>query len=154
MPDPANCPLCRSSGTFRPITGDRLDYTCPRCGNYTIVGTAESLLRDKPLQTPGAVSGWIRRQNSMGVTPPIGSDDVPRLRALTKPPFRERVERYLVAVADKAQTLDQWFKVGHDELVGISYSDHVNDLVFILDYLREEGFMTSTLKGDERLTPK
>ena len=52
----------------------------------------------------------------MGVTPHIGGD-VAWLRTLTKPPFRERVERYLVAVADKAQTLDQWFKVGEQEVV-------------------------------------
>jgi hypothetical protein len=90
----------------------------------------------------------------MGVTPHIGSNDVPRLRALTKPPFRERVEQYLVAAADKAGTLDAWLKVGQEELIGISYSDHVNELVIILEYLRQEGFMTSTLKGDERLTPK
>jgi nucleoside 2-deoxyribosyltransferase len=90
----------------------------------------------------------------MGITPNIRSDDVPRLRALTKPPFRERVERYLLTVADKAQTLDQRFKVGEEELVGVSYSDHVNDLVVILHYLQEEGLMTSTLKDDERLTPK
>jgi hypothetical protein len=154
MPNPVNCTLCRSSDiTLRPRTGDWLGYACSRCGNYTIVDTAESLLRDKPLQTPGAVSGWIRRQNSMGITPNIGGDVAP-LRALTKPSFRERVERYLVAVADKAQTLDQWFKVGHDELVGISYSDHVNDLVVILEYLRQEGLMTNNLQDRERLTPK
>jgi hypothetical protein len=154
MPNPANCPLCRSSATFGPIKADRFEWECPRCGKYSVVGTAESLLRDNPIQSAGAVSGWIRRQNSMGITPHIGSADVGRLKALTKPSFRERAERYLVAVADKAQTLDTWFKVGHEELIGISYSDHVNDLVVILDYLREEGFMTSTLKGDERLTPK
>jgi nucleoside 2-deoxyribosyltransferase len=90
----------------------------------------------------------------MGITHTIGSDDVPRLRALTKPPFRERAERYLVAVADKAQTLDAWFKVGDEELIGISYSDHTNDLVVILEYLREEGLMTSKQTGDERLTAK
>jgi hypothetical protein len=90
----------------------------------------------------------------MGSTPHIGSDDVPRLRALTKPPFRERVERYLVAVADKAQTLDQLFKVGDEELVGISYSDHGNDLRVILEYLREEKLMTNAQKDDERLTAK
>jgi nucleoside 2-deoxyribosyltransferase len=90
----------------------------------------------------------------MGIAPKIDSDAVDRLRALTKPPFRERVERYLVAVADKAQTLDAWFKAGHEELIGISYSDHVNDLVVILEYLREEGLMTKTLTESERLTPK
>jgi hypothetical protein len=101
----------------------------PRCGDYSIVGTAEQLLRDRPLQTPGAVSGWIRRQNSMGVTPLI-SGDVAWLRALTKPPFRERVERYLVAVADKAQRLDEWFKVGQEaaKALGIKISDNLLSL--------------------------
>jgi nucleoside 2-deoxyribosyltransferase len=154
MANQINCAFCGTSADIRPRTGDALTFTCSRCGNYTIVGTAESLLRDRPIQNPGAVSGWIRRQNSMGVTPNIGSGDVPRLRALTKPAFRERVERYLVAVADKTQTLDEWFKPGQEEFIGISYSDHVNELVVILEYLRQEGLMTSTLKGDERLTPK
>ena len=153
MPDPANCPLCRSSATLQPITGDRRDYACSRCGNYSTVDTAEQLLRQTPIQNPGAVSGWIRRQNSMGVTPHIGGD-VAWLRMLTKPPFRERVERYLVAVADKAQTLDQWFKVGEQEVVGVSYSDHLNDPVVILDYLRQEGLLTNTLRDSERLTAK
>src|SRR5262245_54278894 len=90
----------------------------------------------------------------MGLTPRISSGDVPRLKALTKPPFRERVERYLVAVADKAQTLDTRFKVGEKELIGISYSDHVNDLVVIVEYLRQEGLMTNDLTDSERLTPR
>ena len=64
------------------------------------------------------------------------------------------MERYLVAVADKAQTLDQLFKVGDEELVGISYSDHGNDLRIILEYLREEKLMTNAQKDDERLTAK
>jgi nucleoside 2-deoxyribosyltransferase len=154
MPDPATCPLCRSTATLQPITGDRRDYACSRCGNYSTVDTAEQLLRQTPIQNPGAVSGWIRRQNSMGVTPHIGSDYVPRLRLLTKPPFRERVERYLVAAADKANTLDTWLKVGQEELIGISYSDHVNELVVILDYLRQEALLTNNLRDTERLTPK
>jgi hypothetical protein len=119
-----------------------------------MVGAAELLLRDNPIQNPGAVSGWIRRQNSMGVTPHISRGDADRLRALTKPPFRERVERYLVAVADKAQRLDQLFKVGQEELVGISYSDDVNDLVIIIQYLRDEGLITPNYRDEERLTAK
>jgi hypothetical protein len=152
MANQIKCAFCGTSADTRPRTGDALTYTCSRCGNYRLVDTAEQLLRGT-IKKPGAVSGWIRRQNSMGITPHIGGD-VAWLRTLTKPPFRERVERYLVAVADKAQTLDQWFKVSEEELIGVSYSDHINDLVVILDYLREEGLMTSKLAGQERLTAK
>jgi nucleoside 2-deoxyribosyltransferase len=154
MPDPANCPLCQFSATFRPITADRFEWECQRCGNYSIVGSAESVLRGTPIQNRGAVSGYIRRQNSMGVTPNLGSNDVPRLRTLTKPPFRERVERYLLAVADKAQTLDALFKIGDEELIGVSYSDHPNDLVVILEYLRQEQLMSNNFTERERLTAK
>jgi hypothetical protein len=154
MPDSADCPLCRSSATTAPRTGDWLAYACLRCGNYSIVDSAEQLLRARPLQITGAVSGWTRQQNAMGITPRIGSNDVDRLRALRKPPFQERLERYLVAAADKAQTLGVSVKIGSDDLIGISYSDHINELVVILDYLRQEGLMTSNLTDHERLTAK
>jgi len=103
------------------------------------------------------VSGWIRRQNSMGITPDIRGDDVPRLRALTKPPFRERVERYLVAVADKTARLDQLVAPGASDLIGISYSDDAKDLSVILQYLQEQGLMTELLsvaEASRRLTPR
>jgi hypothetical protein len=156
MPDSANCPLCRSTATSQPRTGDWLDYSCPRCGNYIIVDTAEQLLRDQPLQSPGAVSGWIRRQNSKGVTPNIRSDDVPRLRALTKPSFRERAEQYLIAVARETSRLNQEFKPLATELIGVSYSDDDEDLNVILWYLMEERLITgqTTIRGVCNLTPK
>jgi nucleoside 2-deoxyribosyltransferase len=154
MPNPIECVFCGTSATFRPRTGDELAITCPRCGNYSIVGTAESLLRERRIESPGALSGWIRRQNAMGVTPRIGSEDVDRLRALTKPSFRERAERFLTAAAERAPRLDQWLKVGAPEFIGISYSDDTNELVIILDYLRQQGLLTSesSPQGD-RLTP-
>src|SRR5262249_36888606 len=157
MPNPANCPLCRSSATFGPITADRFEWECPRCGKYSISGTAESLLRDSPIQSAGAMSGWIRRQNSMGITPHIGSADVGRLRALTKPPFRERLEQYLLSAAAKTSRLDQLIQPSAPDLVGASYSDDPNDFAVILQYLQEQGLMTELLSVGEttrRLTPK
>jgi hypothetical protein len=76
MPNAADCPLCRSSATFNLITTDQFAWEYPRCGNYSLVGTAESLLRTTPIQKPGAASGWIKRQNSIGITPRIFSGNV------------------------------------------------------------------------------
>jgi hypothetical protein len=137
--------------------GDRREYACSRCGNYSTVDTAEQLLRQTPIKNSGAVSGWIRRQNSMGVTPHIGGSDVAWVRALTKPAFRERVERYLVAVADKTARLDQLVAPVASDLIGISYSDDANDLSVILQYLQEQGLMTELLsvaEASRRLTPR
>jgi hypothetical protein len=89
----------------------------------------------------------------MGITPKIDSDAVPRLRALTKPSFQERVEQYLIAAAEKAPRLDQRFHPGAADLIGISYSDDVQELAIIVDYLRSEGLVSADYQ-QERLTAK
>jgi len=155
MANHVTCALCGAPVIFEP-KGDERRFQCQRCGNYNLTGTAESILRDRPIQNRGAVSGWIRRQNSMGVVPKIDNDRVNYLRALTKPTFRERAEQYLLAASTRSGRLDQPFKPATIDLVGISYSDDPNDLAVLLGYLQEEGLMTSelTANGDRRLTPK
>ena len=156
MPNPTDCAICGTRAIFRPISPDLHLVVCPRCGEYNLTGSAESMLRDRyRIQNPGAVSGWIRRQNAMGIMPRIDSDVVPMLHALTKPPFRERVERFLVAAAEKPPRLDTWIKPGDHEFVGASYCDDTNELVIILEHLRNEGLITNTLSPQgERLTPE
>ena len=151
-----DCCICRSRGSFTPLSPDLHSVACPRCGEYSLTGSAESMLRDQhQIQNPGAVSGWIRLQNAMGITPRVDSDAVPMLRRLTKPAFRERVERFLVAAAGKVQTLGQWFKPGEAEFIGVSYSDDINELAVILDYLKAEGLLTNeSIQQGERLTAK
>jgi hypothetical protein len=156
MPNPISCALCGSTANFSPITADKKEFACPRCGRYGLTGTPEGILRDKPIKNLGAVSGWIRRQNTMGIAPLIGSDVLDQLRALTKPPFRERAEQYLLAAAEKSPRLDTPLKPVTVDLVAISYSDDANDLAVLLTYLQEEGLMSSDLdaSGSRRLTPK
>jgi hypothetical protein len=156
MPNPTRCVFCGSEANFRPITADKYEITCSRCGDYGLTGTVETILRDKPIQSRGAVSGWIRRQNAMGLTPRIDSDGVDHLRTLTKPPFRERVEQYLLAAAAKSQRLDQPLKPVTTDLIAISYSEDANDLAVLLSYLQEEGLMSNDMgaTGERRLTPK
>jgi nucleoside 2-deoxyribosyltransferase len=90
----------------------------------------------------------------MGIVPPIRSDDVPRLRVFTKPPFRERAEQYLLAAAAKAPRLNETFDPAADDLIGTSYCDDVGELTVILEYLRQEGLMAEEYQGSDYLTPK
>lgn len=155
MPNTSTCPVCTNQAEFRPETPDQHRWQCPRCGDYSLTGTAESIVRDQPLANRGAVSGWIRRQNSRGVTPRINNEAVDRLRALTQPPFRERVEQYLLAAAAKSPRLDQPFNPVAADLVGSSYSADPNELAVILEYLQEQGFMTELIANQtRRLTPR
>jgi hypothetical protein len=156
VPNPTDCAICGTSSSFRPLSPDLHSIACPRCGEYRLTGSAESMLRDQHrIRNPGAVSGWIRQQNAMGITPRIDSDAVPTLGVLTKPPFRERVERLLVAAAEKGPRLDAWFNPGDPVFVGACYCDDTNELVIVLEHLRNEGLLTNTLSPQgERLTAK
>jgi hypothetical protein len=154
MANSTNCVFCAST-TSSQKSPDLLSVSCQRCGNYSLTGSAEATIAATPIRNPGAVSGWIRHQNTMGITPKIDSHAVDRLKTLTKPPFLERAERYLVAAAEQTRRLDQWFKPGDPSFVGVSYSDDTNELVIILEHLRNDGLLTNTLSPQgERLTPK
>jgi hypothetical protein len=160
MANAVYCPICRSAATrsattFDPIGRDWCDWTCPRCGNYTINGSAEAIIGHHPIHNIGAVSGWIRRQNSMGTAPRIEDDSgVARLRALTKPPFRERVEAYLLATAARAPRLDETFDPFADDLIGTSYSDDAKELNVILEYLKQERLVDLEHQTSFYLTPR
>jgi DNA-binding PadR family transcriptional regulator len=156
MSSPTKCVFCGNSATLGPVFDDRhRQISCQVCGNYSITGTAEAIVGHKPIQNPGAVSGWIRQQNAMGITPHI-DDDVDRLRALKKPAFRERTERYLLAVADRTSRIDEPTAAMSQDLMGISYSDHPNELYVILKYLEHEGLVSRRGGAEETrtLTPK
>jgi hypothetical protein len=141
MSSPTKCVLCGKPATRAPVFGDHhREFSCQVCGNYSITGSAVAIVGLKPIQNPGAVSGWIRQQNVMGSTPHIG-DDVDHLRVLKKPSFRERAERYLVAIADQVSRVDKPAKVMSWELVGITYSDDAAELSIFLKYWGEEGLL-------------
>jgi nucleoside 2-deoxyribosyltransferase len=147
-----NCPICKASSTVDPPAGDALNWHCPQCGSYRLAGTAESILREKPIVRFGAVSGWIRQQNALGIIPTIS--DVDMLRRLTKPPFRERAERYLLAVVAKASQFNAPLTPAGPDLTGASYSEDEGDVSVIRQYLVDEELIVQRQGGEWRITAK
>lgn len=125
------CSFCGSPDEIQRATAFSVSVACPRCGYYQFSILIENAVKARPITNVGAVSGWIRRQTSMGIWPFIENiDDWMHLRTLNKPTFRERVEQYLLAVAERSLRLDQPFDPVALDLVGISYSEDANDLPF------------------------
>jgi nucleoside 2-deoxyribosyltransferase len=87
--------------------------------------------------------------------PIFTSDNVDQIRALTKPPLKERAEQYLLAAAARSPRLDHPLRPVTTDLVAISYSEDANDLAVLLNYLQQEGLMSVDLdtNGVRRLTP-
>jgi hypothetical protein len=156
VPD-RDCPVCGSTAKMFPAAGAVYQYRCLRCGDYRLIVFLEGPLRERRIQNIGAISGWIRRQNAIGILPLIEDEgSFIELMKLTKPPLRERVELYLLAAAAKTTRLDQLFSPATLDLIGISYSDEPSELSVILSYLQGEELITDVLDGREarRLTPK
>ena len=134
---PESVVFCNLASTVDAPTGDFLNWHCPRCGSYRLTGSAEAIIKQKPIERFGTVSGWICQQNAVGITPTVS--DVDALRSLGKPPFRERAERYLLAAVAKAPNLNTSLVAAAQDLIGASYSEDDGDVSVIRQYFQDEG---------------
>lgn len=151
MNNPILCPICNVQASFSPVQGG-LKWICPRCGEFSLTGSAEAELRNVPLKTPSAVSGWIRYQNSLVTTPNINSQELERVRTFIKPTFRERAEQYLATIVAKNPKLNARFAPTTEELVGASYSEDDGEVAVIFEFLKEKQFIKESPGGQPRVS--
>src|SRR5438552_6086965 len=97
------CPICSSpatSGTDWAIKS----FRCPRCGDYDY----DSTIGWSEVKTPEhmtRLSGWVRDQNAVGVTPRLTPELSRRVMAMPWPRYRERTARALAVIARKFPSL-------------------------------------------------
>src|SRR3954454_10019162 len=48
-PTPCACPHCGGAAELQPTLGDRADFACPRCGEFSISGTDAALIEQGAL---------------------------------------------------------------------------------------------------------
>ena len=153
MNDSAKCPVCRNNRTtFSQIGSDLQHWTCSKCGEFELAGTAISELENRPINTPAIVSGWIRLQNSRGSVPKILSYDLDKLRALSKPTFKERADLYLTKIVKENPKLSTVFEPTADELIGITFSDDASELALIVRYFVKSGLIELDGSGQHRIS--
>jgi len=155
MPNTAKCPICANDAEIGGApAADKLTWTCPRCGKFDVTGSAEDGLRSAARDQPGAISGWIRQQNSQGLTPFIGTTDLQRLRAMALPPLKERSELYHQAAVRSCPRLDDEFVPTSEELIGASYSADRAEASIIAKYLVNKGLLLQRPGGNWRVSPE
>ncbi len=93
------CPACRDSA--EPVTerdaGERLDVSCPRCGDFTITKTAEKHLEAHENKR-AVVTQYIRLACDRGERPEIDFKLMDRIL----------VERSVPSVAEQADDFHRW----------------------------------------------
>lgn len=149
------CLICETEATLEDVA--RLDvrkFTCLRCGKFTVTGTAWNKLGSIEIDAP-TVSGWIREQNSIGITPNFDTKNIDNLQNLRKPNFRERAEKFLLAAVAKSPNLQSTFNPKSPDLIGASYSADPGENSIIVKYLIEEGWLSPNIGGGGHMvTPR
>jgi hypothetical protein len=141
-----SCPICGNGEAKELRPSDAFDGSecdCPRCGRYSITGTAVATWGASgasPRQVANA-SGWIREHQGVR----IGSEDIQSLLAVEPPSVAERADRLLVAIAQEFPDLGHIFQIAYRApvLLGTSWSAGSDEVVYLLnEYLAEAaGFL-------------
>jgi nucleoside 2-deoxyribosyltransferase len=71
---------------------------------------------------------------------------VPQLKGLAFPTFKERVEKYLSAIAHNQKFLNDYFQPDHPQLLAVSCCASEEELSIILDFLIDEALIVDPHK--------
>ncbi len=149
------CHICKSECRQQLPTGDREKIICPRCGEYSITGSAAatwSANNPTGRQIVNA-SGWIREHQSAI----IGSNDVEKLLTVEAPSIGDRATKLLIELAKKYKGLGADISIKSNEAtewLGITYCTDKSELGYLLiTYLTQElGFLAhARMVGDNYL---
>lgn len=110
-----DCPVCRSSATLEPKTGDFSRITCPRCGAFQISGSAEAML---PSRLDRDDVAWARLSHALRIGAAAGTPQM-----VTSGNLDELVTRRLPGMAE---TLPRLLRI-----IGGRLADHHHGTVVL-----------------------
>lgn len=157
--DTDNCPICRASAKVR-VTyqgRDALEYQCQRCGNFSVTGSARSIIRESkwsPRQIANA-SGWIREHQGIQVS----TADKEFLSMMRTPAVAERATKILIELEKRSTNIGQRFdfKFSSTEMmewIGVSWSiNHTEVEYLFINFLLVNEFIHGE-ESQERGAPK
>ena len=140
------CHICKSNCPQQVSMGDGEKLDCPRCGEYSITGTAAVMWpANNPSERQVAnASGWIREHQNIV----IGSDEIDNLLNVSPPNVADRAIKLLLHMEEKSQNLGTYFNIRNDkahEWLGVSFSTDASELAYLFNtYLVQEmGFLNA-----------
>jgi hypothetical protein len=151
------CPICKSQAAFDLKSGGGQDTVCPRCGDFSITGSASAIwgANNPDARQVANASGWIREHQRVL----INSDDIEALLSVPSPSVAERAIKILTTLEKIMPSISEWQNIyvvnpanigityekepqvinGQLFWIGISYSTSPEELRYLLaEYLNSE----------------
>jgi hypothetical protein len=137
------CPVCRFDATERTYhANDTVTYTCHRCGNFGLTGTAEAIAKTRSPEgrSVANASGWIREHQ--GVL--LDDKELDYLWRQRTPQVAERATKLLQELARRHPRAGETFDFNFPDLrtselagwVAATWSESIKEVQYILiDYL-------------------
>jgi len=137
--DPCEVCVDQQAATI-PTNIDGVHQNCPRCGEFKLSRTANTIMR-RGLGTEkrARLSGWVREQNRSGSIPMITSDNLNKILARPLPSLAERASALLIEAEYGLKNLGDRFNIYDPRFLAATYSSSQQDVDFLLRMLREQG---------------
>jgi hypothetical protein len=137
------CPIC-SSPAFKDSDDVVQGYSCARCGDFRIDGARWEHFA-LPVDVWKKLSGWVREQNAVSVTPSITPRSFATAISRPIPRLMKRAFVVLRIFAKLYPSTSAWVTFDDDdpeyEMLGASYSADSDELEVLLQLLTESSLL-------------
>jgi len=134
------CEVCNDQqASTMPSNIDGVHQNCPRCGEFKVSGTANSIMRQGLGKDKRArISGWVREQNRAGAVPIITTDNMPKILARPLPSVADRATALLIEAERGLNNLGDRFNINDPRFLAATYSSDQKDVIFLLSLLKDQ----------------
>lgn len=150
------CEVCTEANAQTLFSNsDGIHQKCPRCGEFKLTPSASSTVRQslKKYQRT-LLSGWIRNQNRLGSVPEITTKNLEKISNSQPPTVAERAHLLLQEAESLLARLGDYFNISEARFLSASYSDSMEDVIYLLQMLSDQGFTkTVAIPVTYQITP-
>ena len=140
------CPVCKEFQKVQIKTGtapDTLAVECARCGRYNTSGTSRQIIGEGKIGDRHLLSAVLRESSERGSPILLRSDDIERLMDTAVVPTNPMALADLLMrrLAQRTSRFSSLIPVLADEDYPLVFGQSARDVLYLLEYLRDVGFM-------------
>lgn len=145
----AQCLFCNEEMKHSIVVSDLNRVTCPRCGEYLIVGTAIGILKGTTLteRQKANISGWLNENQSYTI---YGSS-LDTLQSIKTPPFSERADKILMRLEKNTEYAGE-FKPIDKAWITWGWCINKRELTEVIQFLETAVHRVSSVNYDSQGT--
>ena len=138
------CEICKTKAKSFGTGRDAIGFDCPRCGQYTLTGTARAVISNVRKKVEQKLSGWVFDQNVAGSTPEITSETLKWIELQPNLKLIDKADRLLKAVVSLQKNYGQKVDPHYIRWVAAIHGKDIQEVYYVFQMLINEfGYMSA-----------